>query len=253
MNKEQEMLSILLNEKYSDIDKNEIILLLKKINENIYVGKNPNNFIKSLNYYSKEEIINIVLDYYKSLNLNDYIIDKINKNEIKIYSKEEADGKNLLKIPRCRKIDDKVYVFLPLNYSLLDCASLVHELTHYLILNSKFKSKYDIKNRAYSEIESVYNELDFCNKLLKIKKYSDDIEQIYNYYKCVLQNHLTRFINHLYYKKIITKEERIQFGIRTDNFSKKLYETTNIDYSFRYVLAIKYLKESNYKLQKKTR
>jgi len=246
MAKEEELISILCMNN-NNIHKQELLKILNKINDNELVGKNALDFVNNLNYFSKEDIIDIVLDYFKTYNLDKYLKEKIDNEEIKIYSKKDADGEILLKVARCRKIDDVVYAFIPLTLTLLDSIIMVHEITHFLILNNKYESKFDINNRYYSEIDPIRIEYDLYNNLLKERKYKYDLEKIYNYRKCVFQSHITRFINYLYDKKIITKEERIKFGIRNDVFSVDLSKTTDIDYSFRYVLAIKYIVDDIYK------
>lgn len=224
-----------------------LVNVLNVINNKEMVGINPKIYLKNLKYLSKEKILNYIINYFETIDLGYYVTEKIKSNEIKIYDLNEADGEMLLKCARCRKVDDKFIVFLPLSYTMLDIFLGVHEITHFLILNNKYNSDLN-QSRYFSEIEPTLAEYNLKEFLLKQDGlYLEEIENVIRYRKCVYQSHVTRFINYLYFKNIITKNERIEYGIISDNFSNDLINTTDIKFSFRYVLATMSLLENLHK------
>ncbi|MDD4035769.1 MAG: hypothetical protein PHS45_00335 [Bacilli bacterium] len=197
--------------------------------------------------YSMDEVISAVLDFYKQLEPEYYmIVEKIfHEDKIRIYYKDSIDPKRLSSA-RCNIYDDinpneieyldpdskllydcaNYKIFVPLKRTIADFYSLTHELMHAIVWENTQHSKFSATTHMLVETPSriVENLLD--SYLIKQTNNKEEIIQ------CRLNRLLDtqRDIKYTYFADSLLKLNKTNGEYKLDNL-KELLQQTNFVYS----------------------
>jgi len=197
------------NEKYSDIEINDIL--------NNYVTKDYkiidyNEFLYDMKYLSIEEIKTLCIEFFENKYFN--LTEKVKKIIetiifINANDKIKEDGNTFYEngIIKCN-----IYI----KNNLYDLFILVHEITHYLTMIHPRKEEKKDEYLLFSEVLPFKLEDELINYLKEKENINKDLNKCINARKIILKNIV---------KKIYDKKDNL---------------IENIEFEFRYIMAILY-------------
>lgn len=145
---------------------------------------------------SKQKFISIIIDFFKTElpEFYPYFLNLLNENQIIYLKEKDYLEKESIGLTKYLPTSKKSYIFIPLEYTLKNMITLVHEVGHTIHFNFIKDDYLSFANNYFSEIISYFFEQIFLNYLIKNNLFKEECNRYLNSLAILLYNKA----NHLY-------------------------------------------------------